>query len=283
MERKLATIRKIENLEPIEGKDLIELATLDGWQAIVKKGEYTIGDLVVYCEIDSFLPVKEEYEFLRSRCFKSTKNLGDGFRIKSMKMGGVLSQGLVLPLSIINDFDKSDITVEEDEDTISFELPLGKSLLPLNVGDDVTELLGIQKYEQPIPANLAGKVRGNFPSFIPKTDQERCLPYNSLILTKDFGYLSIKDIVDNKMSIDVESYNHTTNTIEFKRVSNWSSLSNKNVWVKIKLKSGKELVCTENHKIWCDDILAYREAKDIIKGQKFIIKTEDTSEIFTKY
>ena len=152
MERKLATIRRIDNLEPILGKDLIELATLDGWQAIVKKNEYDVGDLVVYCEIDSFLPVQEEYEFLRSRCFKSTKNLGDGFRIKSMKMGGVLSQGLVLPIS---------------KDTIK---GIGSQL---EIGLDLTEHLGIQKYEKPIPANLAGKIRGNFPSFIPKTDQER--------------------------------------------------------------------------------------------------------------
>ena len=154
MERKLATIRKIDNLAPIIGKDLIELATLDGWQAIVQKGEYNINDLVVYCEIDSFLPVKEEYEFLRSRCFKSTKNLGDGFRIKSMKMGNTISQGLILPLGSIIDAS-------------------GNPLRVWSIGDDVSELLGIQKYEKPIPANLAGKVRGNFPSFIPKTDQIR--------------------------------------------------------------------------------------------------------------
>jgi RNA ligase (TIGR02306 family) len=161
MERKLATIRKIEALEPIEGKDKIVLAHLDGWQAIVQKDEYNVGDLVVYCEIDSFLPVREEYEFLRSRCFKSTKNLGDGFRIKSMKLGGILSQGLVLPL-------KYDLSVVD-----KWYLDIDYNLHHVNVGDDVTELLGIQKYEQPIPAQLAGKVRGNFPSFIPKTDQER--------------------------------------------------------------------------------------------------------------
>jgi RNA ligase (TIGR02306 family) len=151
-ERALATIRKIDEIEPIEGKDKIVLAHLDGWQAIVQKDQYAVGDLVVYCEIDSFLPVREEYEFLRSRCFRSTKNLGDGFRIKSMKMGGVLSQGLVFHIP---------------EDTIK---GIGSQL---EVGLDLTEHLGIQKYEQPIPANLAGKVRGNFPSFIPKTDQER--------------------------------------------------------------------------------------------------------------
>jgi RNA ligase (TIGR02306 family) len=161
MDRKLATIRKIEAIEPIEGKDKIVLAQLDGWQAIVQKDQYNVGDWVIYCEIDSFLPVREEYEFLRSRCFKSTKNLGDGFRIKSMKMGGVLSQGLVLPLE---EFDGGQFAG-------GYMHILNGQVV--NLGDDVTEFLGIQKYEQPIPAQLAGKVRGNFPSFIPKTDQER--------------------------------------------------------------------------------------------------------------
>jgi hypothetical protein len=182
MERKLATIRTINNLEPIDGKDLIELATLDGWQAIVKKGEYSIGDLVVYCEIDSFLPVREEYEFLRSRCFKSTKNLGDGFRIKSMKMGGVLSQGLVLPLSIMgkNNYLKGFIPPNKwVKDITNWQINGRGVFVAHEVGSDCTEFLDIQKYEKPIPANLAGKVRGNFPSFIPKTDQERiqnCFP-----------------------------------------------------------------------------------------------------------
>ena len=43
----------------------------------------------------------------------------------------------------------------------------------LNYGDDVTEILGIQKWEPYIPAQLAGQVKGNFPSFISKSEQER--------------------------------------------------------------------------------------------------------------
>lgn len=149
MERKLASIRRVSDIIPIEGADRIVLAQIDGWQLITQKTNYVSGDLCVYFEIDSFLPVEERYEFLRKGCFKSTKNLGDGFRIKTMKMKGHISQGLSLPLS---------------------EFPECQNL-PEDT--DVTELLKIQKYEKPISANLAGIAKGNFPSYIRKTDQER--------------------------------------------------------------------------------------------------------------
>lgn len=152
MERKLATVRKVIQLEPIEGKDKIELVHLDGWQVIVQKGLYRVGSLVIYCEIDSFLPVVEEFEFLRAKCFKSTKLLGGGFRIKSMVMGGVLSQGLVLPLNILKDY---------------------SLLISLVEGDDLTKVLNIKKYEMQLPSNLYGVARGGFPSFIQNVDQER--------------------------------------------------------------------------------------------------------------
>lgn len=149
MERKLASIRKISSIAPINGADMIELAHIDGWQTIVKKDSYKEGDKIVYCEIDSFLPVREEFEFLRKNCFKSTTHLGDGFRIKTVKLRGTLSQGIIFPLSI---------------------LPSNYVCLE---GDDVTSIIGVQKYEKPIPAQLSGKIKGNFPIFVRKTDQER--------------------------------------------------------------------------------------------------------------
>src|SRR5438309_10635527 len=97
-ERKLATIRRISKIEPIEGADRIVKATIDGWELVTQKDNYRVGDLCVYFEIDSFLPVRPEFEFLRKGCFKSTKNLGDGFRIKTIKLRGQVSQGLSLPL-----------------------------------------------------------------------------------------------------------------------------------------------------------------------------------------
>jgi len=148
--RKLATIRVISDIRPIEGADMIEIATVGGWNVVVAKNVgHKVGDHVVYCEIDSFLPIKEEFEFLRK---SSYKKMGDqeGFRLKTIKLRGQVSQGLILPMSVFGDFSWT-----------AYE------------GLDVTNRLGIVKYEPPIPAELSGKVKGGFPSFLHKTDEER--------------------------------------------------------------------------------------------------------------
>ena len=158
MERKLSSIRRISEIKPIEGADAIELAVVDGWNVVVAKNVgHSIGDLVVYCEIDSFLPIEPEFEFLRKSSFKK---MGDqeGFRLKTIKLRGQVSQGLILPLKEAYDvFKRSTPNMDMDW----FE------------GLDVTEMLNIVKYEPPVPAQLAGKVKGYFPSFIRKTDEER--------------------------------------------------------------------------------------------------------------
>ncbi|NML40117.1 RNA ligase (ATP) [Chitinophaga sp. G-6-1-13] len=147
MERKLASVVVIDDLQPIAGADLIEVATVKGWKLVVKKQEFRIGDHAVYCEIDSFLPEKDEFEFLRKSSFRK---MGDqsGFRLKTMKLRGQLSQGLLLPVTVLNGY-------------------------AYTLGEDVSAILGIVKYEPPVPASLAGMAKGNFPIFIPKTDEER--------------------------------------------------------------------------------------------------------------
>ena len=144
--RKLATVRTVSEIRPIEGADMIVLAVVDGWKCVVKKDEFSPGDLAVYCEIDSFLPIKPEFEFLRKSSFK---RMGDqeGFRLRTVKLRGQISQGLLLPLSVLD--------------------------RPAEPGEDVTAELGIQKYEPPTPACLSGKVVGPFPATVQKTDEER--------------------------------------------------------------------------------------------------------------
>jgi RNA ligase (TIGR02306 family) len=155
--RKLATIRRIADIQPIEGADAIEVAAVDGWKVVVKKGEFRIGDLAVYFEIDSVLPIMEEFEFLRKGCYvkkdwlvSETNPTGEGFRLKTIRLRGQVSQGLLVPVreSMLN-------------------------TLPPTIGDDLTGTLRVVKWDPPLPATLSGKAKGNFPSFIPKTDQER--------------------------------------------------------------------------------------------------------------
>mgnify|MGYP000879151978 CR=1 FL=1 len=121
-ERKLASVQRITELKPIEGRDRIELATIQGWHVIVGKGTFKVGDLAVYCQYDTVLPVRKEFEFLRPRAWSPKFN---GFRIRNMSMAGVYSEGIVFPLSILPSADTG-------------KYPEGK---------DVTEIMGIRKYD----------------------------------------------------------------------------------------------------------------------------------------
>lgn len=167
MTRKLASIQKILNIRPIEGADKIEVATILGWECIVMKNEFKVGDLVCYFEIDSLIPLEEKFKFLEKFC-ATKKNDDDsiGYRIKTIRMRKQISQGLVLPCSILVNEDKETISVEE--------------------GMDVTDYLGVKLYQPPIPATMKGLVKGNFPSFIPKTDETRVQLLQN-VLTRNKG------------------------------------------------------------------------------------------------
>ena len=151
MMRKLATIRKIDALRAIPDADAIECAVIGGWTAVVKKGEFEAGDLAVYCEIDSWIPHALAPFLSKGKEPRVFDGIA-GERLRTMKLRGQLSQGLLLPFAIMKPF-FDDILFTE--------------------GVDVSELLGIVKYEAPIPAQLAGEVKGMFPGWIQKTDQER--------------------------------------------------------------------------------------------------------------
>jgi len=142
--RKLVTVRRIDSISPIDGADAIECAQVGGWKVVVKKGEFSEGQLAMYFEIDSWIPenvapflCKDKREF----------NGVAGARLRTVRLRGQVSQGLLLPLA--------EVFANCLED------------------DDITEAVGVQKWEAPVSAQLSGQVRGNFPSFIKKTDQER--------------------------------------------------------------------------------------------------------------
>jgi RNA ligase (TIGR02306 family) len=148
--RKLASVQIVKDIKPIEGAELIEVAQILGWNVVVKKGDFAIGNKVIYCEIDSILPDRPEFEFLKPR----------GMRIKTIRLKGQISQGICFPVHILSEpFLPKDKAVQNGYD--------------LEEGTDVTENLGITKYEPAIPACLSGIAKGKFPSFIPKTDEIR--------------------------------------------------------------------------------------------------------------
>lgn len=141
MARTLASIENILELNPITGADKIEVAKIKGWNVVVKKGEFNVGDKVVYCEVDSILPERPEFEFLKDK----------HYRIRTVKLRGQVSQGICFPLDI-----------------------LPSQIDNLEPGFDVTEILGVTKYEKPIPVNMRGKIRCPISRLaVPKTDEMR--------------------------------------------------------------------------------------------------------------
>jgi RNA ligase (TIGR02306 family) len=146
--RQLASIRQAREIKAIEGADLIQMCIVDGWQCVVKVGEFKPQDLGIYFEIDSFLPAKDERFSFLSNDF--TEFEGEtGARLRTRKFKGQIAQGLFLPLSIFPE------------------------IKGVNLGDDVTDILGIKKWEAPIPASLGGDVKGAFPGYVSRSDQER--------------------------------------------------------------------------------------------------------------
>lgn len=137
--RNLVTYEKVKEISPIPNSDNLELVSVRGWKVVVKKNEFSVGDDVIYFEIDSFLPISDpRFAFLEPRGVKVQDGV-TGHVLRTIKLRGQISQGMVMPVS---------------------DFPEG--------------LPEIQKYDPPLPAGLEGSVVGQFPfEFCPKTDAER--------------------------------------------------------------------------------------------------------------
>ena len=150
-ERKMATVRTIDSIDPIEGADKIEAARLGGWQVVVGKDEFSAGEEVVYFEIDSALPLDDQrFAHLSARGSRIVDDKPVHV-LKTIRLRGVYSQGLIMKLS---DFEY-EASISEFGD------------IPLD------EVLGIDKYEPPVPASIGGQISGGFIDGIPKTDAQR--------------------------------------------------------------------------------------------------------------
>ncbi len=134
----LASIQIVREVQKHPNADTLDIIKVLGWTLVAKTGEFVVGDPCVYVEIDTLVPERPEFEFLRAR----------NFRVRTATIRKVVSQGIAFPTNILPDGDYT-------------------------VGQDVSEILGITHYEKPIPVSLAGLVRGNFPFGISKTDETR--------------------------------------------------------------------------------------------------------------
>jgi len=194
--RKLASIQRIWKIEPIEGADRIELAHVLGWQCVVNKGQFQPMDTGVYFEIDSFLPTRPEFEFMRATSYKKSDVMGEGFKLRTMRFRGEISQGLLLPLSQF-----PEIPAETE------------------IGTDVTELLGVKKWEIEERVTTGGTAIGTLPYDIPHTDETRVQEEPALI--QAFAgleyYISTKmDGSSHSIGIDENGFHVTGHNYEYK-------------------------------------------------------------------
>jgi RNA ligase (TIGR02306 family) len=155
--RKLASVERILNIESHPNADKLEIATVLGWKCVVKKGEFKPKDLCIYFRIDSLIPMSHEW----ARFLQNKDKPQAPARLKTIKLRGQQSQGLCMPLETFKDTGL--------DPSVQLE------------GDDLTEFLGITKYEPEIPACLNGDVKGARPSYTIKTDEDRIQAFPALI------------------------------------------------------------------------------------------------------
>ena len=196
MSRKLASIQRIWKIEPIEGADRIELAYVLGWQCVVNKGQFQPMDAAVYFEIDSFLPIRSEFEFMRKTSYKNSDILGEGFRLRTLTFRGQISQGLLLPVDQFPELEGE-----------------------LEIGADVTEQLGVKKWEIEERATTGGTIIGTLPRDIPHTDETR-VQENPELIQAFAGleyYISTKmDGSSHSIGIDEDGFHVTGHNYEYK-------------------------------------------------------------------
>ena len=203
--RKLATIQKILDIKPIEGADLICAYKVKGWWVVDKKGAFEKNDLVVYFEIDSWVPT-ELAPFLSKGKEPSTYNGIKGERLRSQKFKGQMSQGLILKVQGNG----------PSGTAWNIKKPNGLLYYVSGLQEDVTEILGVVKWEPVLPASLNGDIKGLFPACIPKTGKERIqnlsdklneLPAHTYEVTEKLNGSSCTLWLDNEADFHVCSRN----------------------------------------------------------------------------
>ncbi len=279
--RQLVSIKKITDLQPIPEADRIETATIDGgWKVVVKKQEFEIGDKCLYFEIDSILPTGDpRFAFLE----KDAKNFdwGRGARLKTIKLKKQVSQGLALPIK-----------------PFQYEIDSGKNL---------DEVIGVRKWEDAdtvpeeddhlpkknqgkflksigyvLPKSLRGryfgwinrtfyqKSKGSFPSFIRKSDQERCVRFNTVVTTNNGKKLISELNSEDKLVSSFDVFNGEECMAE---ITNIMSKTMEKRWLRIVTESGNAIDCTEDHRLFLPTLGIFRQAIHLEVGD-FLGKTD---------
>lgn len=275
--RRLVTVRKINAINPIPNADAIEVATIDGWNVVIKKGEFAVGDYCMFFEIDSFLPANDgRFAFLAGKGTKTDENGVERIRLRTIKLRGQISQGLALPIAAFYE-----IFYELNPNVRYFLAPSASEVLSNSVEiladleenrQGLENFINVTKYERPDERNGgtgAGRVKtaGNFPIFIPKTDEDRIqnvfgkysqtmkgVPFRkSLKLegsSQTIAFVSNPDFFVEKIDDDLKVFNEETQTLEVAEVIPYP----------FQWEEGQGIVCSRNLALKFDESAAFWKA-----------------------
>lgn len=243
--------------------DSLLIGKVGSYQVVVQKGLYNDGDDVIFAPEKSILTgnIKNEYEKYLSGTDKN--------RVKSVRLRGEISCGIIIPKHLVPDFDSYDY------DT------------------DISDLLEITHYEPPIPKELQGKVNTFSLPFIGSHDCEHygvyanefidgervviseklhgCCDENTILVTEN-GEMTIREICESKYTGNVLSYDIDSNKIEYDEITNHDIQDNINNWYLIELEDGTIIKLTENHNVFLPELNCYRQVSDIKEGDYFLVR-----------
>lgn len=301
--RKLATIQKILDIKPIEGADLICAYKVKGWWVVDKKGAFEKNDLVVYFEIDSWVPT-ELAPFLSKGKEPSTYNGIKGERLRSQKFKGQMSQGLILKVQGNG----------PSGTAWNIKKPNGLLYYVSGLQEDVTEILGVVKWEPVLPASLNGDIKGLFPACIPKTVKERiqnlsdklnelpahtyevteklhgCFKGNQYIETWDSGTVTIGQIVNGGLRPKLIGVDENGKVVPVE-ITNVFNNGFKKHWLRIKFDpleksgvvgKGGNLNCTINHKIFKSNMTEV-SASELKAGDELLMTSVELNDAGIHY
>ena len=284
-ERELAYVVIIDDITPIQGYDRVELAHVGGWTVVVGKGEFIKGDPAIYFEIDSKLPEVKPFtdmEFLSKKHYKiktqkMCKSISQGLLMSAQNFGWHVGDGILESRVYIYDSDGEFHYADNESRFLTKKLGVTyvdpadntrKSAPKVDKYKRMAQRHGKLFSKQPFRWLMKrdwgkkllfvffGRKKDNrgFPSWVVKTDEERCLIPQTKILT-DKGEIQIGKIVNNKMDVKVASVNHD-GSISYKAILDYQKFDNHDdvitigypfsVGVGVRLK---HLCCTPDHKV----------------------------------
>lgn len=262
---KLASIEIISDIQPHPNADKLDLAKVLGYTCIIEKDKYKVGDAVVLIQPDTVLPDKPWAEVFKKR----------SSRVRACKLRGQWSFGIIMSPYVVCDV--SD---------------LKGMLMPTNIGKDISERIGVTKYEAPQPQHLDAK--GPLPFGLGKTDEIRwqniedlpfgepivvtakwdgCLKGNTRVITEQ-GELTIAELVDgNMIGTHVATLDTNTGELEYQPILSTSVKDNEGKqWFEVELDDGTITTLTGNHKVWLPDLCCYRRTDELCEGDAVLVK-----------